>query len=73
MNSNQSLTQSEEWSGAKETLARYSTRLKLKSDFHRDTAREISRIQLRCSNIGLVLILSALVTLVLSTRIKKSS
>lgn len=72
-NSNQSLTQLEEWSEAKETLAKFSTRLKLKNDFHREISRKISRIQLRNTIIGLVLILSSLGALLYSKRTKKTS
>ena len=72
-NSNQSLTQSVEWSEAKETLAKYSARLKLKNDFHRDISLKMSRIQLRNAIIALVLILSSSVTLLLSMRKRKVS
>jgi len=58
----QSLAQSEEWAEAQEKLARYSTLLKLKNDFHRDSSQKLSDITLRNSIIGLVLILFAAVT-----------
>jgi hypothetical protein len=76
-NSNQSLTQSAEWSEAKETLSKYSARLKLKNDFHSDISLKMSRIQLRNSIIVLVLVLSSSGTLLgellYSKRIKKNS
>jgi len=68
--SSQPLSQSEEWTEAKEELGKYSNSLKLKNDFHREISRKISTIQLRNSRIGLVLILTSLVALLFARKTK---
>lgn|GEM_PF-4528485 len=61
-NTEQPISQSAEWATANEKLVQFSNRLKLKNKFHNEITAKISKIQLRNSFIGLVLILGSLIS-----------